>query len=215
MKATKQNMAPEMEQDTRRRELLRTLSDEDLMSQFQSGVVEAFNLLVERYSDRLLNYLYGFVKSRAKAEDLLQETFLRVHRNRHAYRPIAKFSTWLYTIAGNLARSEYRKRKRYPTYSLTPTNREGEEYERPLPDETYAPDKAAESALQDRHIQNAFERLENTFQEMVVLRDVQQLSYDEIAEITGVPMGTVKSRIHRGRQKLQEMLADVYPYQQN
>lgn len=215
MKATEQKMTPEMERDTRRRELLRTLSDEDLMSQFQSGVVEAFNLLVERYSDRLLNYLYGFVKSRAKAEDLLQETFLRVHRNRHAYRPIAKFSTWLYTIAGNLARSEYRKWKRYPTYSLTPTNREGEEYERPLPDETYAPDKAAESALQDRHIQNAFERLENTFQEMVVLRDVQQLSYDEIAEITGVPMGTVKSRIHRGRQKLQEMLADVYPYQQN
>lgn len=208
-------MTPEMEQDSRRREMLRALNDEELMDQFQSGVVEAFNILVDRYSDRLLNYLYGFVKSRAKAEDLLQETFLRVHRNRHAYRRIARFSTWLYTIAGNLARSAYRKRKRYPTYSLTSANREGEEYERPLPDETFAPDKAAESALQDRHIQDAFDRLPDTFQEMVVLRDVQQLSYDEIAEITGVPMGTVKSRIHRGRQKLQEMLADVYPYQEN
>lgn len=207
--------AHEAGQAKSQRDLLRELSDEKLMNHFQSGAVEAFNVLVERYSDRLLNYLQRFVKSRAKAEDLLQDTFIRVHRNRHAYRPIAKFSTWLYTIAGNLARSAYRKRKRYPTYSLTPSNREGEEYERPLPDESFSPDEAAESAIQERHIQDAFDQLPDKFQEVVVLRDVQELSYEEISTITGVPMGTVKSRIFRGRQKLQEILADVYPYQQN
>lgn len=215
MTESKQQNARKVEQAKDQREMLRELSDEKLMNHFQSGAVEAFNVLVERYSERLLNYLRGFVKSRAKAEDLLQDTFLRVYRNRHAYRPIAKFSTWLYTIGGNLARSAYRKRKRYPTYSLTPANREGEEYERPLPDETFSPDQAAESAIQERHIQDAFDQLPTKFQEVVVLRDVQELTYEEIAQITGIPMGTVKSRIHRGRQKLQEILADIYPYQQN
>ena len=91
---------------------LTAMSDEDLMSQFQMGTVEAFDILVSRYKDPLTNYIYRFLGDMKECEDLLQETFLRVYRNRHSYRRIAKFSTWLYTIAGNLARSEYRKRKR-------------------------------------------------------------------------------------------------------
>src|SRR5690625_5920981 len=82
------------------------MTDEDLMSNFQAGSIEAFNILVDRYSERLTHYLYGFLGDMKRCEDLLQETFLRVYRNRHSYRRIAKFSTWLYTIAGNLARSE-------------------------------------------------------------------------------------------------------------
>ena len=112
-----------------RQHLLNQMSDEDLMEQFQAGTVEAFNLLVGRYSERLMRYLYGFLGDVKRCEDLLQETFLRVHRNRHSYQRIAKFSTWLYTIAGNLARSEYRKRKRRRLYSLQSTNRDDEEYE--------------------------------------------------------------------------------------
>ena len=91
------------------------MSDEDLMSQFQAGTVEAFDILVSRYKDPLTNYIYRFLGDMKECEDLLQETFLRVYRNRHSYRRIAKYSTWLYTIAGNLARSEYRKRKRRTT----------------------------------------------------------------------------------------------------
>jgi RNA polymerase sigma-70 factor (ECF subfamily) len=186
------------------------MSDEDLMSQFQMGTVEAFNLLVERYEDRLKHFLYGFLKDGRRSEDLTQETFLRVYRNRHAYTRIASFSTWIHTIAGNLARSEYRKRKRRKTYSLYGQGSDGDEYERPLPDLRYAADRDAERSTQRTRIRQALNQLTPAFREVVVLRDVQHLRYDEIAELTGLPLGTVKSRINRGRKKLQAMLEDVY-----
>lgn len=188
---------------------LRGMSDEELMRQLQSGVEEAFNILVDRYRDRLASYLYHFLHDDKQAEDLLQETFLRLFRNRHSYEPIAKFSTWLYTIAGNLARSEYRRRRRHRTTSLHVSG-DGDEYELPIPSESLAPDRYAERGIHSVSIQNALDRLGEDFREVVVLRDVQLLSYEEISEITGLPMGTVKSRINRGRAKLQEMLKDVY-----
>ena len=122
--------------------VLSQMNDEDLMSQFQMGTVEAFDILVSRYHDPLTNYIYRFLGDLKECEDLLQETFLRVYRNRHSYRRIAKFSTWLYTIAGNLARSEYRKRKRRRLYSLQSVNRDDEEYEVEIPDETFPPRQA-------------------------------------------------------------------------
>jgi RNA polymerase sigma-70 factor (ECF subfamily) len=199
---------------TRRYEALLEMSDEDLMELFQAGTVEAFNILVERYSERLMHYLYGFLGDARRCEDLLQETFLRVYRNRHSYQRIAKFSTWLYTIAGNLARSEYRKRKRRRMYSIQSVNRDDEEYEMALPDESFSPDRYAESTIQDRYIQEALEQIPDDFREVVVLRDIQQLAYEEIAQITGLPMGTVKSRINRGRTKLQSLLRDIYPFEE-
>ncbi len=190
--------------------VLSQMNDEDLMSQFQMGTVEAFDILVGRYHDPLTNYIYRFLGDVKECEDLLQETFLRVYRNRHSYRRIAKFSTWLYTIAGNLARSEYRKRKRRRLYSLQSVNRDEEEYEVEIPDETFMADKGAEGSIQDKYIQDALAQIPEEFREVVVLRDVQQLAYEEIADITGLPMGTVKSRINRGRTKLQGILKEVY-----
>ena len=95
-------------------------------------------------------------------------------------------------------------------YSLQSVNRDNEEYELQLPDETFRPDNHAESTIQDKYIQDALNEIPESFREVVVLRDVQQLAYEEIAEITGLPMGTVKSRINRGRSKLQLLLKDVY-----
>ncbi|MFQ5570839.1 MAG: RNA polymerase sigma factor [Rhodothermales bacterium] len=186
------------------------MCDEDLMLQFQRGTIEAFDILVNRYKDPLTSYIYRFLGDVRECEDLLQETFLRVYRNRHSYRRIAKYSTWLYTIAGNLARSEYRKRKRRKLFSLQSINREDEAYEVEIPDETFSPDRHTENTLQDHYIQEALKQLPEEFREVVVLRDVQQLAYEEIAQITGLPMGTVKSRINRGRTKLQRLLKDIY-----
>ena len=194
----------------RRREALARMNDEDLMAQFQQGTVEAYDLLVSRYKDPLTSYIYRFLGDMRECEDLLQETFLRVYRNRHSYRRIARFSTWLYTIAGNLARSEYRKRKRRRHYSLQSVNRDEEAYEVEIPDETFSPDRHTDSTIQDRYIQEALRRIPDEFREVVVLRDVQQLAYEEIAAITGLPMGTVKSRINRGRTKLQLLLREIY-----
>jgi len=194
---------------SRRLTALNAMQDEDLMEHFQAGTVEAFNILVGRYSERLSHYLYSFLSDRKMCEDLLQETFLRVHRNRHSYQRIARFSTWLYTIAGNLARSEYRKRKRRPVYPIHSVSRDNEEYEMMLPDETQPPDNTTDAVLRYETIQDALDEITSDFREVVVLRDVQELSYDEIAQITGLPMGTVKSRINRGRSKLQDMLKDI------
>ena len=207
---TRVTVQPTRTPSNRRFEVLNEMGDEDLMQQFQMGTVEAFDILVSRYTDPLTHYIYRFLGDMKECEDLLQETFLRVYRNRHSYRRIAKFSTWLYTIAGNLARSEYRKRKRRRMYSLQSVNRDEEEYEVEIPDETFSPDIHAESTFQDHYIQTALDQIPEEFREVVVLRDVQQLAYEEIASITGLPMGTVKSRINRGRTKLQALLKDVY-----
>ena len=204
-----QGSEPAPNPSSRRLTALNAMRDEDLMEHFQAGTVEAFNILVGRYSERLSHYLYSFLSDRKMCEDLLQETFLRVHRNRHSYQRIARFSTWLYTIAGNLARSEYRKRKRRPVYPIHSVSRDNEEYEMMLPDETQPPDNLTDVALRYEHIQDALDEITSDFREVVVLRDVQELSYDEIAQITGLPMGTVKSRINRGRSKLQDMLKNI------
>ncbi len=190
---------------------LHEMSDETLMNEFQAGTVEAFDIIVQRFSGRLLNFLNGFVQDRQMSEDLLQETFMRVYRNRYSYQPVAKLSTWIFTIAGNLARSEYRRNKRWNMVSITPKSRDDEsEYDRPLESGLSSPDDHVNSLFLDAYIQEALNSIPINFRELIVLRDVQQLSYDEIAEITGLPMGTVKSRINRGRSKLQKLLKDVY-----
>lgn len=190
---------------------LTDLNDKELMEQFQNGIEEAFNILVDRYSERLENYIARFVRDRSRCEDLLQETFLRVYRNRHSYEPrSAKLSTWLFTIAGNLGKSEYRKRKRRGTRSIYAVSRDNEEYEMDLPDESGAPDDYTDSTIQDEYIQRAIDNLSDTYREVIILRELQQLTYEEICDITGLPMGTVKSRINRGRKHLQEMLSEVY-----
>ena len=192
-------------------ESLNAMTDEELMAQFQSGTVEAFDIIVRRFSGRLLNFLNGFIHDPEVCEDLLQETFIRVYRNRYSYQPISKLSTWVFTIAGNLARSEYRRNKRWSMVSINPKAKDGEDaYTRPLESVHVLPDDRADGILKDTYIQDALSRISVNFRELIVLRDVQQLSYEEIATITGLPMGTVKSRINRGRSKLQRMLKGVY-----
>jgi len=195
------------------RATLREMTDEDLMMHFQQGVVQAYDILVERYRDQLFSFIHRFLGDAATSEDLLQETFLRLHRNRHAYRKIAKFSTWVYTIAGNLARSEYRKRKRRKTGFLISNGRDNEEYEIEIPDLSYSPDRQSSRSFQSEAIQQALSEIPEVFREVVIFRDVQELTYEEIVEITGLPMGTVKSRINRGRVKLQGLLSDIVPFE--
>lgn len=188
------------------------MNDEDLMGHFQAGTLEAFNILVARYTKRLQYYLWRFVPNTVLCQDLVQETFLRVYQYRHSYRRIARFSTWLYTIAGNLGRTEYRKGKRRHMYSLQAINQEHETYEVQIPDAYGSPERSAAMAIQQKYIQKALCQLPEMFREVVVLRDIQDLSYVDIASITGLPMGTVKSRINRGRKRMKSLLRDVYPF---
>ncbi|MCK6622595.1 MAG: sigma-70 family RNA polymerase sigma factor [Calditrichaceae bacterium] len=189
------------------------VTDEILIAQFQQGDVDAFDILVRRYKDQLLNYVYRFVGNRIDAEDIVQETFLRVYKNKHYYKEIAKFSTWVYTIAGNLAKTELRRRKRRKVFSVS--NFVNDERDFDIPDMNRNPEKEVDGSIKDDFIQKAIEKLPSKFKEVILLRDVQGFAYEEISQILNIPLGTVKSRVNRGRLKLQEdlkFLLETEPY---
>ncbi len=182
-------------------------TDEELIAQFQAGNENAYLEIVGRFKDRLFAFVYRFVGDSDLAEDLVQDTLIKVYTHRHAYREIARFSTWIYTIAGNLARTELRKRKRRATFSMSSLGIGDREYE--LPSEDYAPTKTLEGEQTEKHIRNALAKLPLHFRTVIILRDVQELSYEEISKIMKIPLGTVKSRVNRARLRLQEMLSNL------
>ncbi len=180
------------------------LSDVDILADVASGDIEAYGKIVNRYRVRLYNFVFRFVGDRETAEDIVQDTFLRAFRKRREYRAIANFSTWLFTIAGNLAKSELRRRKRWRLFSLHKD--EESDVGLDLPDESYRPDKVTESSIADVQIQQAILSLPENYRQVILLRDVEGLSYQEISEIVRCPVGTVKSRVNRARLKLQQKL---------
>lgn len=189
----------------------RQKTDEQLIAEFQQGATEAFDVLVGRYKNPLMNFVYRFLGDYDECDDIVQETFIRVFRKKHSYRPEAKFSTWIYTIASNLAKTRLRQRDRRGLLFLsTLWKREGEEVEAEIPDIRYAADRDADRSLKNERIQKALQSISSKYREVVVLRDVQEMSYEEISEVTGLNLGTVKSRINRGRTMLQKLLRDIF-----
>ena len=180
------------------------LSDEILIKKFQNGDVNAFNQIALRYKDRLLNFIYRFLNDRERSEDLVQDTLLKLYTHKHSYQEIARFSTWLYTIAANLARTELRKIKRRKTFSVAELSSEDREFiiedSSPNSREDYVPKNF------EKNIKDALARLPDDFKTIIILRDIQELSYDEISKIVDVPLGTVKSRINRGRVQLRQFI---------
>ena len=144
------------------------ISDEQLIARFQLGDVQAYDILVRKYKDQLLNFVYRFVGNRTDAEDIVQETFLRVYRNKHMYKEIAKFSTWVYTIAGNLAKTELRRRKRHRIFSVS--NFVNEERDFDIPDRDHSPERKVDSNMQEKIIQKAIEKLPIKFKEVIILQ---------------------------------------------
>ena len=180
------------------------LSDEILIKKFQEGDVGAYNQIVFRFKDRLLNFIYRFVNDLDLAEDLVQDTLLKLYTHKDSYQEIAKFSTWLYTIAANLARTELRKKKRRKTFSVTELSRDDREFI--IASSDVDPSENLSSQNFEKSVQRALAELPDDFKTIIILRDIQELSYDEISKIVDVPLGTVKSRINRVRVKLQQLL---------
>jgi RNA polymerase sigma-70 factor (ECF subfamily) len=184
-------------------------SDEDVMELLQGGYDAALKIIIERYSERLKHFTYRYTHCRMDSEDLVQETFMRVYRSKHRYKRIAKFSTWLYTIAFNLTKSHYKKAQRMKTTSLS-NDYNDDDMDWELPDTNYCPDVEVDQKMSLQLIYDALEELPAEFKEAVVMRDLKQMTYDEIVQITGVPMGTVKSRINRGRARIKKILEPVF-----
>ena len=185
------------------------LTDEELILRFQKEDISAFNEIVHRYKDRIVNFLYRYTGSREESEDVAQESFLRLYKSKHLYKEFGKFSTWFYTIAINLAKTNLRQKKKYNAISINNYD-ENEEKDYELTANVIAPDESANAEKEHYYIQKAIDSLNVKFREVVILRDIQELDYDEIARITDLPLGTVKSRINRGRECLKEMLEQIY-----
>ena len=180
------------------------LSDEVLIKKFQDGDISAYNQIVYRFKDRLLNFIYRFLNDLDRSEDLVQDTLLKLYTHKDSYREIAKFSTWLYTIAANLARTELRKLKRRKTFSVTELSHEDREFIISSTDADPSDEHLSKNF--EKNVHQALLELPDDFKTIIILRDIQELSYDEISKIVELPLGTVKSRINRGRVKLQQLL---------
>jgi RNA polymerase sigma-70 factor (ECF subfamily) len=188
---------------------IRKLTDEELIFKFQNGNTDAYTEIVGRYKDRLTNYIFRYVGSYDECDDIVQDTFVKVYTSKHLYREVAKFSTWIYTIAINLAKTKLAKAQKYKTFSISNAY-DDEDKDFDIPDDAFTPDVDANSKFLSKHIQKALSQINENYRELVILRDIEDMSYEEIVEMTGLPMGTVKSRINRGREKLQELLKDIY-----
>ena len=189
--------------------ILRTQSDEALMARVARGRQDAFGVLLARYEDAVVTFCYAFLGSRESAEDLAQETFLRVYRSAGRYRPLAKFTTWLYRIAANLSINELNKRKLRRAVSL-------DEPAGPDADGTRIVERIASDQVQplteaERHeahalVEKAIARLPEDQRTTLVLVEYHHLSYRDIAEILGVTVSAIKMRVKRARETLREML---------
>jgi len=176
-------------------------SDEQLMLLFQGGNENAYIELVNRYKDKLINFIFNYLGDIESSEDVVQETMIKLYQKKHYYKEIAKFSTWLYTIAKNLANTELRKRKQRKTTLLSQFSKDDKMYD--LPSNDNEVDQEIQTEIVSKIIRGAVDQLSEKFKTVITLRDIQQLSYEDISEIIDVPIGTVKSRINRARLQLQ------------
>jgi RNA polymerase sigma-70 factor (ECF subfamily) len=187
------------------------LDDSRVVQAFLGGDARGFTVLVVRYQTRLLNFIYRTIGDRERAEDLVQEVFVRVHRHLHRFDQSKKFSTWIYTIASNLAKNELRNRSRNPLVLFQTIKKQWEADHRPLQFED--PSSRPDDLYRKRHLRELVEgsvaQLPEHHRVVFVLRELEGKSYEEIAEITGCNLGTVKSRLNRARNNFAAIIAPL------
>lgn len=182
-------------------------SDADLVAAVLAGNRERFSELVERYQGRLVNYLFRLVRGQDEALDLAQEVFIKVYQALGRYDPHYKFSTWLFRVAQNAAIDKLRRR-RLQLVSLDRPTDDGED--RPWEFASEDPDPYGDARNRERGvaIQQGIDALPWEYRELIVLRHYAELSYDEIAQLKGMPLGTVKNKLFRARQLLKSSLGE-------
>lgn len=187
------------------------LSDHELIERTKNGDELAFDEIMNRYRNPLTNYLYRMLNDYEESVDLVQEAFVRVYFALERYHTDYAFSTYIYRIASNLAISEIRKRKRRKLMSLTGFfSYEGEEVDFQPPDKKPLPEDDILADEQSAVIARAIAALPEKYRAPIVLRDVEGKTYDEIAQILELGLGTTKSRINRARKLLKEKLKNYF-----
>lgn len=180
--------------------------DVELMARLAQGEELALNALMDRWAPRLNAFLFRMTGQHEVAVDLAQETFVRLFRARHRYRPKGEFSTYLFSIAANLARNHARWRSRHPTVSLDATNEDGRPLVQEASDPGQRPDEHADSAERYQQVRDALLSLPHDLREAISLFVYEGMGYAEIAKAAGCSAKAVETRIYRARQLLRETL---------
>ena len=187
--------------------------DDELMERYRAGDEDAFTLLVRRHQQPLINFIARYINDRDGAEDLAQETFIRIFKASRRYKPgQAHFKTWMYHIASNLCKNELRnrgRRNRYRVDRVVESDGDSEQIdliENAPADAASQPEVALERKELHDAIQRAIAELPEQYRMPLVLRDLQGLSYDEISSALELRSGTTKSRINRARLMLKDKL---------
>src|SRR3982751_6858536 len=190
------------------REQLRAMDDAEVVTEFLDGEERAFQELVERYQTRLLNFIYRTIGDRERGGDLVQEVFIRVYRHLHRFDRSKKFSTWIYTIASNLAKNELRNRSRNPLVFFQTIRKNWQDDDRPLQfeDANSRPDDLYRKRHLRELVEESVAKLPAHHREVFVLRELEGKSYEEIAQIPSTTLGTVKSRLNRARASFAELI---------
>jgi len=188
------------------------ISDAALVSRSRNGDLTAFDQLVKKYEKQVFNLAYRMIGNYDDANDLAQEAFLRVYRSLPKFRGDAAFSTWLYRIVSNTCLDELRRRKQQRIESLDgPITSETGDYVRQIQANSDLPEVTVEKQELREFVQKAINQLPEDHRVVIILRDLQGLSYQEIADILNCSIGTVKSRLNRGRLKLRYELINIFP----
>jgi RNA polymerase sigma-70 factor (ECF subfamily) len=181
-------------------------ADAELVVRALSGREDGFEELVRRYQRPIVAYVYRMVGDYDAALDLAQEVFIRVYNSLGRYRAEFKFSTWIYRIAHNAAIDHLRRVGASRTEEITVEGEGGNSFEKPLASKAPTPEQETERGERRAEIEEVVGQLPHAYRELIVLRHSHDLSYDEIAEVTGLPLGTVKNRIFRAREAMRELL---------
>jgi RNA polymerase sigma-70 factor, ECF subfamily len=183
-----------------------TPTDEELVAATLAGTGPGFGELVRRYQGRLVNYLYRMLHNEEDAHDLAQEVFVKIYGALDRFDPRYRFSTWLFRVAQNAAIDMIRKR-RLKVVSLQREDEDGEMSEWDVPAGSPTPYQDLHNFERGAAIKRAIEELPWEYQELIALRHYGELSYEDIAVLKDMPLGTVKNKLFRGRQMLKEKLA--------
>ena len=183
-------------------------SDEELIKQYQQGNEEAWEMLYVKYKKPVFNFAWRLLENRADAEDIAADIFLKLFKDADRFNPIAKFSTWLFTITRNACISSIRKRKK--TFSLSFRNKKsGKDEIWEFPDERDKPDEVVEKKDQAKFVKRAISRLPHNQKEVIILREYHDMSYMEISEVLALSLENVKILIFRSRETLRKELRDL------
>lgn len=184
--------------------------DELLVERAKRGDVEAFEQLIGQYEKKVFNEAYRLTNNREDASDIAQEAFVRVYTSLSDFRGESSFATWLQRIVRNACYDEYRKRQRQRSVSLDESVAvEDGALNRQLADATDGPEQALERVETQRVVHESINQLEEEYRIVLVMRDIQGYAYNEISELLGINLGTVKSRLNRARNALKEKLGKL------